>query len=236
MARFRRPAEGLGVKSTETDMVSDADREAEEAIVAILRAERPEDGLVAEEGASSESASGRRWVVDPLDGTTNFLYGYPAWCVSIALEDRHGGVVGVVHDPARGETFRAERGRGCELNGEPVRVRAGVPLETALLATGFYYTREVRAAQAELFRGVIPRVRDVRRAGSAALDLAWVAAGRLDGYYERGLRSWDLAAGSLLVREAGGALASMAGEPPGLVAAHPALLPDLMALVSPEDR
>ena len=224
LGRFGGPARGVGPKSSPTDLVSDADRAAEAAISELLRDERPGDGLLSEEGAERASASGRRWVVDPLDGTTNFLYGYPAWSVSVALEDDGGTAVAVVHDPARGETFRARRGQGCELNGTRVQVRAPRLLETALIATGFAYDPGLRALQADTLCRLLPKVRDVRRAGSAALDLAWLAAGRLDGYYERGLSPWDWAAGRLLVTEAGGALAELRGEPPGLVAASGELL------------
>src|SRR5205807_5126784 len=136
---FGGPARGVGVKSSSTDMVSDADREAEEAIVALLASERPDDALVAEEGAREGGSSGRRWVVDPLDGTTNYLYGFPAWCVSVALEDGDGGLVGVVHDALRDETFSAERWGGCKLNGSSVRVGSEDQLDTALVATGFSY-------------------------------------------------------------------------------------------------
>jgi myo-inositol-1(or 4)-monophosphatase len=224
LGRFGGPARGVGPKSSPTDLVSDADRAAEAAISELLRDERPGDGLLSEEGAERASSSGRRWVVDPLDGTTNFLYGYPAWSVSVALEDDGGTAVAVVHDPARGETFRALRGQGCELNGTRVQVRAHDRLETALIATGFAYEPGLRAVQADTLCRLLPKVRDVRRAGSAALDLAWLAAGRLDGYYERGLNPWDWAAGRLLVTEAGGALGELRGEPPGLVAASGELL------------
>ena len=211
--------------------MSDADREAEELIAAELRRERPDDALVGEEGASVGGHSGRRWVVDPLDGTVNYLYGHAAWAVSIALEDADGRVVGVVHDPARGETFRAARGAGCQLNGAPVRVTGVERLDVALVATGFGYAAERRAMQAETLARVLPRVRDIRRNGSAALDLAWVAAGRLDAYYERGVQHWDTAAGRLLVEEAGGATQELPGEPTGLAAASPTLLPQLVELV-----
>jgi myo-inositol-1(or 4)-monophosphatase len=232
LERFGAPAQGVDSKTTETDLVSDADREAEAVIRELLAAERPDDGLVAEEGSRAESESGRRWMVDPLDGTINFLYGFPAWCVSVALRDEDGGLVGVVHDPLRQEVFAAARGGGCRVNGETAGVRERDRLETALVATGFSYDPVRRAEQAELVAHVLPRVRDIRRAGAAALDLAWVAAGRLDGYYERGLKPWDWAAGRLLVEEAGGRVAEMPGEPLGLVAGPSAIVPALLELVS----
>ena len=232
LERYGGPARGLGRKSSRTDMVSDADRDAEGAIEAMLLGERPDDGLLAEEGAESEGASGRRWVVDPLDGTTNFLYGIPAWAVSVALEDAEGGAVGVVHDPVRGETFAAARGLGARLGGDPIEVSECERLESALVATGFGYEADRRRAQAELLVSVLPRVRDIRRAGAAAHDLAWLSAGRLDGYYERGLKPWDWAAGRLIVSEAGGAVRELGGEPAGLVAAAPALLDELFSLVA----
>jgi myo-inositol-1(or 4)-monophosphatase len=232
LTRFDAPPEGVGSKSSDTDLVSDADREAEELIAALLAAERPDDGLIAEEGSSRDAASGRRWIVDPLDGTINYLYRLPAWCVSVALEDEAGLAAGVVFHPLRDELFAAERGAGSSANGVRLRVRDGDRLERALVATGFSYEAEQRASQARRVAELLPRVRDIRRAGAAALDLAWVAAGRLDGYYERGGHAWDWAAGRLLVTEAGGAVAEMEGEPPGLVAANPALLPALAELVA----
>jgi len=233
MERFGGPARGVDVKSSSTDMVSDADREAEQAIVELLQAERPDDGILGEEGADEAAASGRRWVIDPLDGTTNFLYSYPAWAVSVALEDADGSLAGVVFDPSRGEMFAAERGGGATLNGEPIRVRTGASLDRALIATGFGYDADRRGRQAEVLRTVLPAVRDVRRAGAAAIDLAWVAAGRLDGYWERGLHRWDWAAGRLLVTEAGGEVRDLEDGPHGLVAAEPALVEALADLVAP---
>ena len=233
MARFGGPAAGVDLKSSSTDMVSDADREAERSIVALLHAERPDDGILAEEGASATAASGRRWVIDPLDGTTNFLYGLPVWAVSIALEDDDGALVGVVFDPNRDELFAAARGGGMTVNGEPVRVRPGTQLERALFATGFGYDAAERARQARVVADLLPRVRDIRRAGAAALDLAWLAAGRLDGYWERGVKRWDWAAGRLLVTEAGGQVRDIDGDPHGLVAATPQLVDELERLVTP---
>jgi myo-inositol-1(or 4)-monophosphatase len=225
--------EGLGSKSSETDMVSDADREAERAIRELLEAERPRDGLLAEEGSSSDAESGRRWIVDPLDGTINFLYGFPAWAVSIALEDSGGLAVGVVHSPVHGETFCAVRGEGAWLGDRRLRTRESSELARAMVATGFSYEADQRVAQAEIVRRVLPRARDIRRAGAAALDLAWVAAGRVDAFYERGLKSWDLAAGQLLVEEAGGAVLALEGAPAGVIAAaNRGLLDDLAELVA----
>jgi myo-inositol-1(or 4)-monophosphatase len=221
-------ARDVDVKSSATDMVSAADRDAENLICAGLLEERPEDGLVGEEGSRRESVSGRNWIVDPLDGTTNFLYGFPSWAVSIALE----GSLGVVFDPLREEMWVAEVGVGASLNGEPLRLRAHSDLSTALIATGFGYDAERRGKQGQVLARVLPRVRDVRRAGAAALDLCWLAAGRLDGYYERGLNPWDWAAARIVVEEAGGAVADLERDPHGLVAAHPDLLPQLLDLLS----
>jgi myo-inositol-1(or 4)-monophosphatase len=213
-------------------MVSDADRAAEEAISSLLHAERPDDGLLGEEGMSFEGSSGRRWVVDPLDGTTNYLYRYRAWAVSVAVEDDEGGLAGVVFDPLSEELFSASRGAGAAVNGAPIRVRELGELDRALVATGFGYDPEVRRGQAEVLLRVLPHVRDVRRAGAAALDLCHVAAGRLDGYYERGINHWDWAAGALIVREAGGEVVPLVGGRPGLAAARPGLVEKLAALAA----
>ena len=163
-------------KSTATDMVSDADRAAEDASAELLRRVRPDDALLGEEGTAATGSSGRRWVVDPLDGTTNYLYGLPVWAVSVAVEDDRGGVAGVVLDPSRDELFAATRGGVATLDGTPIRVREETPLERSLIATGFAYDAAERAEQSRVLQHVLPRVRDVRRAGAAAIDLAWVAA------------------------------------------------------------
>lgn len=218
-------------KSSRTDMVSDADRDAEALIGSLLARERPDDGLLGEEGSTSEAANGRRWVVDPLDGTTNYLYRFPVWVVSVALEDRDGSAVGVVHDPLRAETFTAARGEGARLNGERAAITAVDGLDTALVATGFGYDTARRAAQAETLARLLPRVRDVRRAGAAALDLCMVACGRIDAYYERGLQPWDWAAGSLIAAEAGAVVRPLAGEPFGLVAASSTIVDELASIV-----
>ena len=209
----------VAAKSSPTDPVSDADREAERTIREILLNDRPEDGLIGEEGSRTSPANGRTWIVDPLDGTVNFLYGFRTWAVSIALEDSEGLAVGVVFNPVDDECFSAVRGEGAVLNGRPISVTQCSSLERAMVATGFSYEAERRSEQAELLLALLPRIRDIRRAGAAALDLAYVAAGRVDAFYERGLKRWDEAAGRLLVREAGGVAEDLAGEPPGVIAA-----------------
>jgi myo-inositol-1(or 4)-monophosphatase len=233
LSYYGRPPEGVASKSSATDLVSDADREAERTIRDLLAGERPDDGLVAEEGSRANAASGRRWVVDPLDGTINFLYGFPAWAVSVALEDADGALVGVVHSPIHGETFCAARGEGAFLAEGRLAVRPPRPLDQSLVATGFSYEPARRAVQADVIRELLPRARDIRRAGAAALDLAWVAAGRLDAFFERGLQHWDWAAGRLLVLEAGGSVDWLDGDRPGVVAAsNEDLLAELRALVA----
>jgi myo-inositol-1(or 4)-monophosphatase len=228
MSYYGRPAENVAAKSSATDLVSDADREAERTIRELLATERPDDGLLGEEGSHAQATSGRRWIVDPLDGTINFLYGFPAWAVSVALEDADGLAVGVVHSPIGRETFCAVRGEGARLGGSSLRVRDPRPLDQALVATGFSYEPDRRAQQAAVIRELLPQARDIRRAGAASLDLAWLAAGRLDAYFERGLHSWDWAAGRLLVEEAGGAVEWLDDDWPGMVAASgPELLAEL---------
>ena len=227
------PAVGVETKSSGTDMVSEADRAAERLILDVLLGARPEDGVLGEEGSERAGTSGRRWVVDPLDGTTNFLYGYPQWAVSIAYEDAEGPLAACVLDPSRDEAFVAARGGGATLNGEAIRIGSQADPAQALGATGFGYDPERRRRQAEILAGLIDRVRDVRRGGSAALDLAWTACGRLDAYYEVGLQPWDAAAGLLLVREAGGEATSGPTSlgATGFLAACPPLHARLAALL-----
>ena len=233
MSYFGRAAEGLSSKTSPTDPVSDADREAETTIREILLNDRPDDGLIGEEGSQEAAASGRTWIVDPLDGTVNFLYGLRAWAVSIALEDAEGAAVGVVFNPVDEECFTAQRGEGATLNGEPIRVTSCAGLDRAMVATGFSYEADRRREQAELLVGLLPQIRDLRRAGAAALDLAYVAAGRVDAFYERGLKRWDEAAGRLLVSEAGGLVSDLDGEPRGVIAAAtPTLFEELRAAVA----
>ena len=235
--RFAAGPTALRAKSSPTDLVSEADLAAERLIRDRLSAARPGDAILGEEGGArppTATESGLRWVVDPLDGTVNFLFGIPQWSVSIACEDASGGVVGVVFDPCRDELFAAERGRGATLNGRPVKASQGDDLSRALIGTGFSYEPEMRGRQARVLAELLPQVRDIRRGGSAAIDLAWVACGRLDGYYELGTRHWDRAAGMLLVSEAGGVVTPLdrrdeGGE--GALAAGRALHPGLALLV-----
>ncbi|CAN5899938.1 inositol monophosphatase family protein [soil metagenome] len=223
-------------KSSATDPVSEADRAAETLLVERLRAARPDDGFLGEEGADRAGTSGLRWVLDPLDGTVNYLYGIGQWCVSVAVHDDDGALAGVVFDPLRDELFAAERDGVPTLNGQPLERPVRDELATALVATGFSYDAAERERQAAVVGALLPRVRDVRRLGSAALDLAWTAAGRVDAYYERGGKPWDVAAGSLLCERAGLAVRRIEPrgdhEPLGLLAAPAALADALEPLVT----
>ncbi len=234
LERFRGPRLGVGTKTSPTDLVSDADRDAETLILESVRSMRPDDGIIGEEGANRRSDSGIRWIIDPLDGTVNFLFGIPVWSVSIAVEDEVGVFVGVVYDANRDELFSACRGQGARLNDEPITVTSCTDLAQALIGTGFAYDAASRAVQADRLPRVLPKVRDIRRAGSAAIDLAWLAAGRFDGFFEAPMMLWDKAAGILLVQEAGGVVSELqapAGDDHGVVAASPVLHDELRALV-----
>ncbi|MGH2828943.1 MAG: inositol monophosphatase family protein [Actinomycetota bacterium] len=232
--RYRQPVRGLETKSSATDMVSEADCAAEDAVVAMIRRERPGDAIFGEEGGDRTGDTGLRWIVDPLDGTTNFLYRIPQWCVSVAVEDADGALAGVVHDPLRDETFAAARGSGATCNGEPIAASALTDVSTALVATGFGYGAGERAKWGSVVVALLPQVRDVRRGGAAALDLAWCAAGRVDAYAEIPCSFWDRAAGALIAREAGCVVTTLpplgpAGE--GALAAPPALHDALRELI-----
>ena len=229
--------DSISSKSTITDLVTAADRASEQLIVGRLASARPDDGILAEEGSASHGRSGLTWVIDPLDGTINFVYGFPVFGVSIACQDGEGSRVAAVHDPLRGETFTAVRGGGARRNGITLTLGPAPPLAEALVGTGFSYEAARRRQQAALLMDVIQHVRDVRRGGAAALDLCWVAAGRLDAHYEAGLAPWDRAAGSLVAAEAGATVEEveglLAGEPAlsTLVVAAPGLGPALRALL-----
>ena len=228
----RRGLSTPDTKSSPTDMVTEFDRASESLIVSGLRAARPDDGIVGEEGANVAGTSGIEWFIDPIDGTTNYLYGQPSWAVSIAAADASGTIIGVVHAPVLAETFTAMRGRGAQLNGAAVAVSTTTELAIALVATGFSYRATMRAAQGALAHHVLPRVRDIRRLGSAALDLCFVACGRSDAYYEEGLNAWDSAAGALIANEAGATVVDFGGGPARsdrVVACTPAIAAALLA-------
>ncbi|RZU32319.1 inositol monophosphatase family protein [Blastococcus saxobsidens] len=241
VARGRDGAgEHVGTKSSPVDVVTAVDAASEALLVDRLLGARPDDGVLGEEGASRDGTSGVRWVVDPIDGTVNFLYDLPAYAVSVAAEV--DGVVraGVVLNVATGELFTATSGGGAWLAapGRPVRrlaVTGPSALDRTLVGTGFGYRAEQRRAQGEVVARLLPRVRDIRRYGSAALDLCAVAAGRLDAYYELGLNPWDHAAGALVAAEAGAVVAGLPGTSPGdpmVIAAAPAVAEEFLDLVA----
>lgn len=240
---LRRARTSVRTKSSRTDLVTEMDLASESLIATSLHRERPGDAILGEEGARREGTTGVRWIVDPLDGTTNYLYAWPAFAVSIAAEVDGVVTVGVVHDPSHQETFAAIRGRGAWLanidggtaeSGTPLRLDSPPMLGDALIGTGFNYDPALRVRQASVLTHVLPAVRDVRRAGAAALDLCWVAAGRLDGFFEAGLQPWDWAAGALVAGESGASVGDLQGGPPSgsmTLAAAPELAAHLRALL-----
>ncbi|POM22857.1 Inositol-1-monophosphatase SuhB [Actinomadura rubteroloni] len=240
-----RPAAGPDVvqtKSSPTDVVTAMDRAAEKLIVERIAEARPGDAFLGEEGGETGGGSGVRWVIDPIDGTVNYLYDLPDWAVSIGAEADGVPVAGAIVIPRRGEVYTASRGGGAFLETaggrRRLRVNENVPLAQALVATGFGYASGRRAHQAEVLRGVLPNVRDIRRGGSACIDLCAVAAGRVDAYYERGTQAWDVAAGALIVAEAGGRVAGLDGAPMSpefTLAAGPGTFESLHALLAPLD-
>lgn len=221
-------------KSAPNDFVSDVDRAAEATIVAMLTAARPHDGILAEEGSAREGSSGVRWIVDPLDGTMNYVYGYPAFCASVAAEIDGETVVGVVYESLTGIVFWAVRGGGAWQDDKRLAVRSQAILSQALVGTGFSYEAKQRAQQGAAVAYVLARVADIRRGGSAALDLCRLAAGQLDAYYELDLSPWDYAAGRLIAEEAGAQVAALPaghGKGPAIVGAGPALMPAFVDLL-----
>ncbi|MGI0521832.1 inositol monophosphatase [Microbacterium maritypicum] len=240
LARTRRQ-EGVrlaATKSSLADIVTEADREVEALIRARLRAARADDGFLGEESGAEVGSSGITWVVDPIDGTVNYAYGIPAYDVSIAAVRGEPdpatweALAGAVNAPALGETFTAARGHGAWVNGSRLAVTAETPAG-ALLATGFGYDPATHEGDIATVARVMPMARDIRRMGAAALDLAFVAAGRLDGYFERGLRPWDFAAGALLVEEAGGVVSRIDVDSlrPMLIAGGPDVHARLLAIL-----
>ena len=227
-------AEVLGSKSTLTDMVTSMDRASEQHIVDGIRASRPDDAIVGEEGTDDGGTSGVRWIIDPLDGTTNYLYALPAYAVSIAVEVDGEVVAGVVADPSHRETYAATVGGGATCNGKPISCSDETMLAHALVGTGFSYDADRRTRQGAVVARLLPRARDVRRMGAAALDLCWVACGRLDAFYEKGLQQWDLAAGTLIAREAGAEVGDLHGGPASTaftLASTPFLFEELRAVL-----
>jgi myo-inositol-1(or 4)-monophosphatase len=228
-------------KSTPTDLVSEADLASERAIKELLAERRPQDGFVGEEGGLEDGTSGLEWVVDPLDGTVNFLFGIPQWCVSVAVRDGAGGaggagstLAGAVYDPNRGELFTATHDGPARLGAIELRGSERGDLATAMVATGFAYDAKVRAAQAQVLARAAGEVRDIRRFGSAALDLAWTAVGRFDGYFERTVKPWDIAAGALICERAGLSVLELEEHedlPYGILAAPEAIAGELLELV-----
>ena len=200
-------------KSTASDLVTEVDRWSEDQIVSRILDARPEDSILGEEGTGVEGTSNIRWVVDPIDGTTDFVYGHPGFSISIGVEVDSEPVAGVVLDPLLDDEFAAAVGHGTTRNGQPVRVSGATDLTAALVATGFSYDPARRGRQAEVLVGLLPQIRDIRRMGGAATDLASVSCGRVDAYFEQGLNPWDCAAGTVLVSEAGGRVTDLDGRP-----------------------
>jgi myo-inositol-1(or 4)-monophosphatase len=232
--RFGRRAEHVEAKSTPTDLVSEADLVAERAIRSVLAARRPDDSILGEEGGATGDGE-LRWIVDPLDGTINFLFGIPVFAVSVACERDGETLAGVVLDPIREECFAATRSGDASLNGAVIHGSQRAELSTALVATGFGYDAGVRCRQAAVVAALLPRVRDIRRAGSAAIDLAWASCRRYDAYYERGVHVWDIAAGTLIAQRAGlevRDLPETREDAAGVVAAPGGLIDELFGLVS----
>jgi myo-inositol-1(or 4)-monophosphatase len=225
-------------KSSPTDPVTEYDRAAERLIVEAIRQSRPDDAIVGEEGAAQTGISGLHWLVDPIDGTANFVYDLPHWCTSIAVVDADGPLAGAVYAPVLGELFSAERGGGATLNGSPIRCSGVDELSRALVGTGFSYSADRRGLQGDRVARLVREVRDIRRQGSAAIDLCLVACGRLDAYFEEHLNSWDLAAGVLIAAEAGAVTSDFAGgeaTPAATVAAGPEIHARLLELIATLD-
>lgn len=225
----------VGTKSSATDMVTEMDRASEALLVERLGTLRPDDGIIGEEGAARPGSSGVIWVVDPLDGTTNYLYRYPGWNVSVGAAVDGIPVAGAVVVPSHGDVFAGAAGHGATWNGRPLELGPPAPLATSLVATGFAYDPAARTVQAEVVAGLIARIRDVRRGGAAATDLCAVASGRVDAYYENGLAEWDRAAATVIAREAGARVEVRTDTRVGAdctIAAHPERFDELVALLT----
>lgn len=222
----------IGTKSSPVDLVTEVDREAEEQLLTFIRDARPDDAILGEEGTDVHGTSGVRWLLDPLDGTTNFVYGYPAHAVSVGIEIDGRRALGVVHDTYHDCIYSGIVGAGAQCDGRPLAVRAESALSQALIGTGFLPTLSVRNLQGDILRRLLPAVRDVRRSGCPVLDLCAVAAGHLDGFYESGLGPWDIAAGAAIAEAAGAKVVELQSSVlpyPLLVAANAQLLDALVA-------
>lgn len=225
---------GIDTKSSPADLVTAVDREAEQQLVTAIRQARPHDAILGEEGTNMSGTSGVCWVLDPLDGTTNFVYGYPAHAVAVGVEIEGRRVLGMVHDTAHNCVYSGIVGAGAHCDGQPLMVRSEATLVHALIGTGFLPNVAVRQVQGEVLRQFLPRVRDVRRSGCPALDLCAVAAGRLDGFYESGLSRWDIVAGAAIAEAAGATVVELASAvlpSPVLVAANAQLLEALVVVL-----
>ena len=222
----------INEKSSARDFATHMDHASEKLIVSEILAARPEDGVIGEEGANRESQSGITWVIDPIDGTVNYFYNLPGWNISIAAKDDEGVLIGIVYAPTLNSMWRASRGGGAFLNDRAIHCSKAEHLEDSLIATGFSYDLAERVRQGEKIASLIPRVRDIRRNGAAAVDLCHVASGAVDGYFESGLKEWDLAAGGLIAREAGALVSGRHGTPAGeeMVIAAGATLHGLLTL------
>jgi len=224
----------LNQKSSARDFATHMDHASEKLIVESILTARPDDGIIGEEGSDRPSKSGITWVIDPIDGTVNYFYGLPGWNVSIAAKDSEGVVVGVVNAPTLGALWHGVRGGGAFLNNKAIRCNDPVPMQEALLGTGFSYNSDQRQRQAEFFLDIVRDIRDIRRTGGAAVDLCCVATGWTDGYFERDLHEWDLAAGGLIAREAGALVSGRQGGPAGFemtICAGPTLHAALVARI-----
>jgi len=216
----------INQKSSARDFATHMDHASEKLIVREILEARPNDGIIGEEGAARESTSGITWVIDPIDGTVNYFYNLPGWNISIAAKDEEGVLIGVVYAPTLNSLWRASRGGGAFLNDRQIHVSEASALSDSLIATGFSYDLAERVRQGEFIASLIPQVRDIRRNGAAAVDLCHVASGAIDGYFETGLKEWDLAAGGLIAQEAGALVSGRNGQEAGeamVIAAGPAL-------------
>ena len=221
-------------KSSAVDFATQMDQQAESLIVKSLLAARPDDGIIAEEGAAQTSKSGITWVIDPLDGTVNYLYGLPGWNISIAAKNQEGVIAGVVFAPTINSLWKATKGGGAYLNNKVIKCNDPVNLNLALIATGFSYDLDLRKEQGARIQRLIPQIRDLRRNGAAAVDLCYVAMGAVDAYFESSLKEWDFAAGGLIATEAGALISGRTGGAPDgdmVVCAGPSLHAQLLAQI-----